>query len=187
MTIGKPLLHVLFTPSGAGTLRQTLARQGRAEQVACPFDDFSFGPVVAGDAARVAWIEEELGSTSWESVVADTAPFLRGSCSNDVLPVVWISRRDTRSYAGFLWWLSHLGDAPCKIIDVTDLTVGGAGRDTAPWLAISPSALVPEEMARLLDTQTNLDAAERGKHQTRWKQLLYENAPLRVLEAVMDL
>ena len=182
MVIEKPLLHVLFTPSGAGTLRQTLAQQGRAEQVACPFDDFSFGPVGTGDAARVAWVEEELGFTDWEGVVADTAPFLEASCSNDVLPVAWISRRDARSYAGFLWWLSHLGVAPCRIIDVTDLMVGGAGTDMAPWPAVSPAALVPEEMARLLDTQRDLGAVERGEHQDRWRQLLSDNAPLRVVD-----
>lgn len=180
--MSKPLLHVLFTPSGAGTLRQTLVQQGRTEQVACPFDDFSFGPVGADDTARVAWVEEELGITDWQSVVAETAPFLEASCSNDVLPVAWISRRDTRSYAGFLWWLSHLGDAPCKIIDVTGLKVGGAGTDMAPWLAISPAALVPEEMARLLDTERDLGAVERGEYQAQWSQLLSDNAPLRVVD-----
>ncbi|WP_267433043.1 hypothetical protein [Sphingomonas sp. GM_Shp_1] len=73
--------------------------------------------------------------------MADTVPFLEASCSNGVLPVAWISRRDARSYASFLWWLSHLGDAPCKIIDVTDLMVSGDETNTVLRPAISPAAL----------------------------------------------
>lgn len=180
--VSKPLLHVLFNPSGAGTLRQTLVQKGRTEQVACPFDNFSLGRVETDDAARVAWVEEELGVTDWEGVVADTVPFLEASCSNGVLPVAWISRRDTLSYAGFFWWLSQLGGAPSKIIDVTDLMVSSDETNTAPWPAISPAALVPEEVVRLLDTQHDLELVERADHQARSTQLLSDNAPLRIVD-----
>lgn len=181
--MSKPLLHVVFGPSGAGTLRQTLAQQGRTDQVVCTYDDFSFGPIGADEAARIAWVEEELGVTGWESELLGAAPFLEASCSHDVLPVAWISRRDAQSYAGFLWWLSHLGEAPCKIVDVTDLRVGDDPADPALGrLAISPSALMPDELARLLGSEAYLDPVEREEHQARWKQLVSDDAPLRIID-----
>jgi len=182
--VSKPLLHVIFSPSGAGTLRQTLAQQGRTDRVACPYDDFSFGPIAKADgAARAAWVEEELGVSDWESVVATTAPFLEASCSNDVLPVAWISRRDARTYAGFLWWLSHLGNAACRIVDVTELTVSDDPADPASRrLAISPSILLTAQMAGLLGMEVDLDPRERSKHQARWTDLVSDNAPLRIVD-----
>ena len=38
-------LHVVFTPSGAGNLREALKNAGRDGQVVTFFDDLSFGPI----------------------------------------------------------------------------------------------------------------------------------------------
>lgn len=174
----KPIVHVLFTPSGAGTLRQVLQQAGMRQKVLCPFDDFSFGPIGRSDAERICWIEEELGITDWASSVADTPEFLRESCSADVMPIVWTSRRDARSQAGFHWWLSHLVDEPCKVIDVTHFKTT---TDCTSTPATSPASLLPDEMARLLGSEVDLSLGERETCQNRWRQLVDENAPFRVV------
>ncbi len=168
----------MFGQSGAGSLRQTLAGLGRTEHVVTPHDDFSFGPIASGDAARVAWVEDELGFSEWELEVSYSAPFLEASCSPEITPVAWISRRSAPTYAGFLWWLSHLGSAPCKVIDVTDLiVVGGPAKPDLRMRAISPSILSNADLARLLDTGVDLDPVSREAHHARWNQLVAENAP----------
>jgi hypothetical protein len=182
--MSKPLLHVLFSPSAAGTLRHVLASLGRSDRVMCTYDDVSFGPITADASARVAWVEEELGVTGWADVVEGDAPFLATSCAPDVLPVAWISRRDSRSYAGFLWWLSYLGDAPCRIIDVTDLRLRGDGTEVSRgWLALGPSAIPAEEMIPLLGTEVDLGPLARAEHHARWRALTAENAPFRMIDA----
>ena len=177
----KPLLHVLFDPSSAATLRQALAGQGRTEKAVCLYDDFSFGPIGVDGAARLAWIEEALGIADWESFMRPTAAFLAASCAPDILPVAWVSRRDVSSHAGFLWWLSQLGDAPCRIVDVTDLVIGDDPADPAS-LAIATSSLTAAEMAGLLGTEVELDPVERARHSSRWRQLVSEDAPLRIVD-----
>jgi hypothetical protein len=57
-------LHVVFTPSGAGSLRQALADAGRDDQVISSFDNLSFGPIDPPDLLlRSKWVESELGWT----------------------------------------------------------------------------------------------------------------------------
>ena len=182
----KPVLHVLFGPSAEGSLRDGLAAAGRQDQVVCLYDDLSFGPINPPDAdARIEWIEEELGYTEWDDVTAATRPFLVASLSPDIRPVAWFSRRDAHLYTGFLWWLWQLGDAPCDVIDVTELMVVHSGKDgkpRPPHLAVSPSLLLPDEMSNLLDRAAPLSPATRRHYRDLWERLTIENAPLRVLD-----
>ncbi len=177
----KPHFHLLFSPSAAGTLRATLSDLGRPDQVVSVFDNFSFGPFDSNDETRLAWIENELSITDWDSVLADSRPALQASLSSAVEPVVWVSFRDARTYAGFLRWLAYRGEAPCTIIDVTDIAQDGrpVGPDAEPvW---GPGSLPREAMARLLDTQRPLSEGERRKHLALWEQLRSEDAPFRVI------
>lgn len=184
--MNEPVLHVVFGPSAAASLRQSVAQVGRNDEVVCPYDDFRFGPIDSSDsAARVQWVETELGITGWEDVVSATEPFLAASCSKNVHPIAWTSRRDAHSYAGFLWWLHQLGDAPCSLIDMTDLTVirhDRGGRPMAPQLAVSPTTLHPGEMAKLFNVAVPLADDKRHEYRALWGRLIAENSPLRVIE-----
>lgn len=179
--MARPQFHLLFSPSAAGTLRATLSEQGRPDQVVSVFDDFSFGPCDGDDETRLAWIENELSITDWDSVITDSRPALTASLSSAVEPVVWVSFREARTYAGFLRWLAYRGEAPCTIIDVTDIAQDGSpvGPDTEP--VVGPGALPREAMARLLDTQRPLSEGERRAHLALWEQLRSEDAPFRVI------
>jgi hypothetical protein len=204
------VVHVVFGSAAADTLRQALAEDGCPEEVVSSDDDFRLGPIASADAAgRVRgindilgsddWLDSDdgpgsddelesddgLGSNRWDLVVAGNAPLLAASIAQDIRPVVWFSRRDAYSYAGFLWWLSHLGEAPCEIVDVTEMMIVGdpAGdRLLPPHLAVSPGLVPPHEMVRLREMARPLLPEERRRYQSRWQSLVRENAPLRVLD-----
>jgi hypothetical protein len=159
-------LHITFGNSAAATLRQALRQAGRNDEVAYLQDNFSFGPIAAPDPnVRARWVEYELGYSGWEFVIGATEPFLEETRVVDVPRVAWTSIRETSSYAGFLWWLSRVGDAPCSVVTVP-----------------APGLLTADQMIALLGSEVVLGPGERARHQNRWQQLERENAPLRVIE-----
>jgi hypothetical protein len=103
MNDSKPRLHVMFHPSGAGSLRQGLIQAGRKEAVVSHHDCFSFGPIdPPHPGIRGAWVDEQLGYDNWDEVSATVAPFMLASLTPGVCPVAWFSQRDTHSFTGFL-------------------------------------------------------------------------------------
>jgi len=161
-------LHVLFSPSAAATLKQALLMVGRPDEVLCSFDNFSFGPIATDDTdTRIRWVEENLGYTGWDEVADQSTAFLATFRTPKFPIAVWISRQETVSYAGFLWWLSHVGHFPVSIIEVEELSLTNA-----------------EDMIQFLDQATPLSAEFRMHCQNRWEQLKVENAPLRVIRGV---
>src|ERR1700759_2366171 len=113
------VLHVVFPPSGAGSLRQALKDAGRNDQVVAYFDNLCFGPIDPPDPqVRAKWVEAELGWTGWEEITARSEKFWQNACSHDNRKIAWLSRRSGQEYAGFLEWLWRLGDAPCEVVDL---------------------------------------------------------------------
>ena len=159
-------LHVIFSPSGAGSLKQALKESGRSGRIICPFDNFSFGPIASDDAeTRAEWVDDVLGYSDWHDVTVFNEPVLTTSLSSTRAPIVWVSLNQTASYAGFLWWLSHMGEAPCSIIERDGL-----------------SLLPASDLIGFFDHQVPLPAQEREQYRAAWKQLCSENAALRVIE-----
>jgi len=179
------LLHVTFSSSPAGTLRQLFREQGRSDRVASLDDDFSFGPIAGKFETRVEWVDEVLGIPEWDRWVPAVPQCVELSRSPELTPVAWFSRRCAHTYAGFLWWLSRLGERPCRIIDVTDLIMRGHnGRE---YRAVSPAMLDKDEMLRIIDSHVPLGPEERVAYRALWRQLLVENAPLRVIDEQLSL
>jgi hypothetical protein len=162
----EPDLHVIFSPSAAGSLKQALKETGRSGRVICPFDNFSFGPIASDDAeTRAAWVDEVLGYSDWHEVAVSNGPLLTTSLSSTRPPIVWLSLNQTASYAGFLWWLSHMGDSPCSIIERNSL-----------------SLLPSTGIAEFFDHHIPLPRQDREQYRDMWEQLRTENAALRVIE-----
>lgn len=179
----QPILHVVFTPSGAGSLRQALGQAGRKDAVIAFFDDLRFGPIDPPDPLlRTKWVEAELGWTGWEEVTARSKQFWLEACSPSSRKIAWLSRRSGLEYAGFLEWLWRLGDAPCEVVDLTEVTVMRPP-PLPPAPAISLGILSPDAIQSngLCDLATPLQAAERKRYLDLWRQLRVENAPLRVV------
>jgi Protein of unknown function/Domain of unknown function (DUF1835) len=183
----QPTLHVVFTPSGAGSLRPALTSAGRDDLVIAFFDDLSFGPInPPASSLRAEWVENELGWTGWDGVTAKVERFWHEALAPNRRKVAWLSRRSALEYAGFLEWLSRLGEDPCEIVDLTDVKVSGHpehGPPTPPPLTVSVAMLTPAQIGDnlLFDQAKALSAEARSSYQALWGQLRAENAPLRVL------
>lgn len=187
--MARTVLHFVFSPSGAGCLVQALKKAGRGDQVIASFDDLSFGPINPPDPAlRKKWIEDELAQSDW--IDASDAP--ERSWDNEApLPdsrmIAWLTRRSAMEYAGFLDWLWRLGDAPCEVVDLSEVKVSGPpkhGSPQAPRLAISLGMLHHDTIHRekLWDLAEPLQETVRERYRDIWKQLRSENAPLRILD-----
>ncbi len=181
-------LHIVFTPSGASSLRQALAAAGRNDQVVSSFDNLSFGPINPPDLPlRAEWVENELGWTGWNNIARDSDAFWREALSSSHRKVAWLSRRSAMEYAGFLEWLWRLGDVPCEVVDLSEVTISHRPEHAPPRppaLAMSLGILSPDIMRRdkLWDLAAPLPKAAQERYRDLWQQLRAENAPLRVIE-----
>jgi len=181
------IVHVVFTPSGAGCLRQALKSARRDDEVVTFFDNLSFGPINPPDASRAKWVESELGWTGWDEVASSSETLWREALCSERKKVAWLSRRSPMEYAGFLEWLWRLGDAPSELVDLTDVTISHRtehGPPRRPRLAISVAMLHPDIIAseKLWDLAKPLQTDMRTGYLDLWRRLREENAPLRVLE-----
>jgi hypothetical protein len=182
------VLHFVFTPSGAGCLLQALKKAGRNDPVIIEYDDFSFGPIDPSDAAsRAEWVANELGETDWNRGPPTPGRELYETQFPDNRKVAWLTRRSAMEYAGFLDWLWRLGDVPCEVVDLTDLTVSyhpQHGPPRPPSLMMSVGMLHHDKICddRLWDLARPLQSGERQGYLDLWQRLRLENAPLRVIE-----
>lgn len=183
----REILHVVFTPSGAATLRQVLKTLGRSDSVIAAFDDLSFGPIDPMDLPlRQAWIESELGWTDYD-IAAETNKFQREAFAPDRRKIAWFSRRSAKEYAGFLAWLWQMEDVPCEVIDLTHAVVSRPTETElpAPGRHLTSLAILPPDKivsGGFLDSAQALHASDRSHHRAMWSRLRHENAPLRVIE-----
>jgi hypothetical protein len=173
-------LHILFSPTAAGCLRQALRDAGRKDRVACYVENLALGPINPPDLQmRQHWIEEELRCKDLSELeTAEADAFWKAARAEDVRRVAWMSRRSAPEYCGFLEWLLRLGDLPCEVIDFTNLPVGLRR-------AFSPALLSPKDVVAnaVWDRAEVLDEDARAHFHSLWRRLRDENAPLRVVDA----
>src|SRR6266700_2012284 len=186
--MGQTIAHFVFTPSGAGCLVQALRKAGRDDQVIACFDDLSFGPIDPADpSVRAEWVEKELGRTGWNEVSSRSERLWDETRFPSNRKVAWLSRRSAMEYAGFLEWLWRLGDVPCEVVDLSEVTISHRPEHAPPRppaLAMSLGILSPDIMRRdkLWDLAAPLPKAAQERYRDLWQQLRAENAPLRVVE-----
>jgi Protein of unknown function/Domain of unknown function (DUF1835) len=182
------VLHFVFTPSGAGCLVQALRKAGRDDPVIVSYDDLSFGPIDPGDAlSRTEWVANELGQTDWDDQIDGSERVRDETRFPDNRKVAWLTRRSAMEYAGFLDWLWRLGDAPCEVVDLTDVMVSyhpQHGPPRPPRLAMSLGMLHHDKICsdRLWDLAKPLQLGERQAYLNLWQRLRSESAPLRVIK-----
>jgi hypothetical protein len=181
------ILHFVFTDSGAGSLLQALSEAGRDEQVIACSDAMNLGPINPADPSlRTKWLETELGETDWSSSTARSEQLWTDAFPNH-RKVAWLSRRSAKEYAGFLEWLWRLGEAPCDIVDMTDIEVSYRpehGPPRPPVLTMSLAFLSHHTICnnKFWDLAEPLLTMARQRHHELWRQLRSENAALRVIE-----
>jgi len=181
------VLHIMFGSTAAAELRKAIRDHGRwpDEEVVYLDEDLSFGPIDGDMTARDRWVDDVLGIRDWQSADALTN-FSEKAWPDDVMPVAWFSSRIAGEYTAFLWWLSRLGDAPCKIIDVTDHRIISEQNPNG-WRPIRAGEMTSKQVYQLIDCGTPLEQANRERYLAIWRRLVAENAPLRILDADLSL
>ena len=192
----RPIRHVVFNMSAAGSLRQALDLQAglpglRDKRViGCP-DDLGFGPIAhSDDRARAAWMrlifnddDDQDGPGYWAGLFA---AFWKDACDPSVYPVIWVSRRCVQEYAGFLELIDRLGEAPCDVIDLTEMQINARRDDGTIYRRVAQSFgyVIPKEMIdqSLLQQRRPLALMDRLAYQGLWHKLRGENAPLRIIK-----
>ena len=179
----RPAVHVVFNMSAAASIRQALERLDCRERIIGLMDDLSFGPIDPPSVSlRKAWIETSL-VFDLEEVVEMADLFWAEATSADILPVAWVCRRNAEEYAGFLEFIWRKGDAPFRVIDVTNIQFAKRNR-SGTFHAQSLGLLNREQIidARLLHRQATLAADEIEGCREIWRRLRKENAPLRIVD-----
>lgn len=179
----KPVVHVVFSPSAAGSLKQALGTIGCKDRVIGQMDDLSFGPISeTGHRERLSWIENELAYDGYEEVLRSDDVFWAKATSDEKYPVIWVNRRCAKEYAGFLEFLWRVPGVNFAIVDLTDTVF--AGREGKTFVR-SFGEVAPEQIveAQLFRRRAKLSAEETESYKLVWRQLKTENAPLRIVSA----
>jgi hypothetical protein len=171
-------IHILYNTSAAGTVREALKQIGVHEKVIAIGDHLGYGPIDSGIAARRAWLDENLGDASGETVEFAEINW-REALGPDTLPIIWTCRSDPGDYACFLEFLSRVGERPFETVDATGLMI--AGRVNL-WCALG--VLTEEQIiaSSLFERRKSLTADEIAAGRETWRRLKAENALLRITE-----
>jgi len=190
------MLHVTFTQSGAGFLRQALHQMGVREHVLAFPDNLSFGPIDTNDPdARRKWADVNLRPSDdslpprvdlptlppiwngWRSLADETKEFWTKTLEATAC-TVWFTRRIPGEFCGFLAWVEHAGPKHYSVVDMTDVR-SSVDRFPAFSLAFADPSKV--DLQSLVKGAAPLQPKVREGYLQSWRKLRSENAPLRVI------
>ncbi|AZO32533.1 DUF1835 domain-containing protein [Mesorhizobium sp. M1B.F.Ca.ET.045.04.1.1] len=182
----KPIVHVVFNMSAAGSLGQALGQLGVDQAVIGLPDDLSLGPINPPAAdLRGQWMEETLGDDGFGDYGQRADLFWDRATDRNVTPVAWVCWRSAMESAGFLEFVWRIGGSPFRVVDITQVEFASrAGRPgPSTWHAKS-FGFVPSDSivtAGLLDSQIVLSELQLQAYRDHWERLRTESAPLRVV------
>lgn len=179
------ILHAVFNYSAAGSVRQAIEAAARDDEVVATGDDLSMGPINPPEIdARVEWLRhiwglEEPGDEYDDvrfHVQRDDLAWTR-ILNHEGLLVVWMSRRSSSEYCGFMELLRRVGEKPFNIVDISEYQVKGRYIFTTGML--NPNEFFRDE---LFGRMAMLSEEDRIRYNAEWRRLQSENAPLRAQE-----
>lgn len=149
-------------------------------------DDLSVGPIDPPAAdLRDRWTEDTLGFDNWPDLGQRSDLFWTQATDRDVIPVAWVCRQSAAEFAGFLEFVSRVGDHPFRVIDITEVEFASRpGRSESTTWRAGSFGVVPSDSivgARLLERQATLTGQEQQACRDLWKRLRAENAAFRVV------
>ena len=181
-------LHVVFSDSAAGLLRQALRKVDRSGRVLAFADNLGFGPIDPPDPeVRLDWMRQQLGvsAADWDWLPAKTNAFWSIALAGHSRIVVWVSRRTVMEYSGFLEWVWRLGQMAYEVIDLTDVETEWQMPDgTVKTDRVTSLGLLNPDQVRIrtfLHGAVPLSATFRNYYRQMWQRLRAENAALRII------
>jgi hypothetical protein len=179
--VPQTIVHVVPSLSAAATVRKALKQLDLNEKVIGIGDHLGYGPIDGDLEARREWLDENMCDGCGECV--DSAELAWGEAlAPNAFPIIWTCRSDAGDHAGFLEFLSRVGDRPFEIIDATSELI--EGRIGPPWRVEALGIVTEAQMisAGLLQSRTEMSPAEIAEGRETWRRLKAENAPLRITE-----
>lgn len=182
----EPLVHVVFGDSVGGILRQGLRQAQLREEILSFPDNLAYGPVNGDPSIRIGWCQgrfDDLKDGRWlYPSASDLADFWDRFDQAKSRKVIWVSRRSSREYCGFLECLFR-SDANDSIL-INDLTDQHISRKTTEGITslpiVSTGHLNVENLMRFYGSWHLLSPELRESFIEEWKPLREENAHYRV-------
>ena len=186
------MLHVTFSSSAAGMLRQVLGDRRDRAKVIDLNDDLDWGPIAVESLdERGAWFDHNspLGFrdrddagllpefAKWDWLASGELRF-RNAVSADPDRIIWIAPNSAAEQAGLYWYLDQFGGVGTKMI-IADYPLRGAWEGEIPPRL---GALDEAQITELLDESPRIFWDASRFPADRWRQLITENALLRVLK-----
>lgn len=174
------MIHIVFCPSAAGTLRQVLRERGLQQPVATLTEWLDWGPITTGGfAERAKWLDVNAPTDDggWEWI-AEEAQRFRTAVANASDRLIWLAPKSAAEQCGLYWYLAQYAGPRCEMI-IADYPLGGLGQEDPP---ISLGSLGKDAMAKLSDDCPRVELDQARFSAERWQALVADGALLRVVE-----
>ncbi|MEO7691505.1 MAG: DUF3658 domain-containing protein [Sphingomonas sp.] len=177
------MIHVVFSSSAAGTLRQALRERAQKARVVELSANLEWGPITDGTfKSREEWFDAQLPpervERGWDWLSHHAERF-----SNEIMAdadrLVWLSPRSAAEQAGFFWYLQRFGDNETRILIADYILRVGAPRHEAP---LGLGEVNVAAMIELLDEAPRSDWNMERFPKDKWLDLMREDSILRIVD-----
>lgn len=174
------MIHILFSSSAAGTLRELLNARGLREKVVDLSEELDFGPISSDNfVEREEWfnryVPTDFGKHDW---ISDSVKRFVERVSQDSDRLIWIAPTSAAEQAGLCWYLARFSGSGVRMV-IADYPLEENWQGKAP---LSLGELGLEPMGQLLDDCPRVPRDELRFPEERWQILVAEGARLRVVE-----
>jgi len=177
-------MHILFSTSAAGVLRDVLRSERRQDQVICLWDNLSYGPIASldPDARYKALSTVNLAGEPEERwLPRQSRLFWRRCASTKRRRLLWLAPRSPAEMCGYLAYMHRFGDRPCEVVNLDELSDYVRLKNGEPWGLICASGILSEDNVRaVMDRARPVSAEEANTARSLWEKLAREDAMLRV-------
>lgn len=174
-------LHILFSPSAAGSLKQVLTVRRSGDEVVGLSDCLAMGPIATGNPdERSAWLDERIPQhVGWDRIARSTLDFLSTIRSWRGERLTWIAPRSACEQCGLHWYFEQVPEAATAPMIIADGPLSG-GWSEAPPLGLGE--LPAELMADLFDHAPRRQWPGPVTSGETWRRLRGEAGLLRIVE-----
>jgi len=174
------MVHVIFSSSAAGSLRQALSAASVREKVVDLCDNLSWGPIAPADFSdRAVWFDLNMprADDGWEWLEEEEKRFAQG-LAQDSDHLLWVAPHNARELCGLHWYLDRFDGAKARMIVVgRDVSTGGP-KQTIRGLG----CLHPKHYEHLLRSAAP-EPYDPGRFPaSSWSELARDATSLRVVE-----
>jgi len=175
------MLHILFSASAAGTLKQVLTVRGSRDEVVGLDDCLAMGPIATGDPAeRAAWLDAHAPNPfRWDWIVETARNFLSQIQAWRGERLVWIAPQSACEQCGLQYYFEQVPEAAAGPMVIADGPLSAGWRHSPP---LGLGELPAELMAGLLDQAPRREWPREKASGDLWRRLRGEDGLLRIVE-----